>query len=125
MIKEEITKERIEDRINDLEISARMFVEDLEAFAMQQALKQMQVKDDNTDLIDEAEFCEIKGFCSAKSVLVKSEVISDSLHKLRNAWFTMRRFTDDEVKKILENSANKLNEMVKEQIKKMEEKEAD
>lgn len=124
MIKEEITKERIEDRIRDLEISARNFVEDLEAFAMQQALKQMQVKDDNTDLIDEAEFCEIKGFCSAKSVLVKSEVISDSLRKLRNAWFTMRGFTDDEVKKILENSANKLKEMVKEQIKKMKEKEA-
>lgn len=124
MIKEEITKERIENRIRDLELSARCFVEDLEAFAMQQALKQMQVKDDNTDLIDEAEFCEIKGFCSAKSALVKCEVISDSLHKLRNAWFTMRGFTDDEVKKILENSANKLKEMVKEQIKKMEEKEA-
>ena len=124
MIKEEITKERIEERIRALDVSARNFVEDLEAFAMQQALKQMQVKDDNTDLIDDAEFCEIKGFCSAKSVLVKSEVISDSLHKLRNAWFTMRGFTEDEVKKILENSANKLKEMVKEQIKKMEEKEA-
>lgn len=119
MIKEEITKERIEERIKDLEFSARKFVEDLEAFAMQQALKQMQVKDDNTDLIDEAEFCEIKGFCSAKSVLVKSEAISDSLHKLRNAWFTMRGFTDDEVKKILDNSANKLKELVKAQIDSM------
>lgn len=54
MIKEEITKERIEGRIKDLDVAARNFVEDLEAFAMQQALKQMQVKDDNTDLIDEA-----------------------------------------------------------------------
>lgn len=119
MAKEEITKERIEERIRALDVSARNFVEDLEAFAMQQALKQMQVKDDNTDLIDEAEFCEIKGFCSAKSALVKSEAISDSLRNLRNAWFTMRGFTDDEIKKILENSANKLKEMVKEQINNM------
>ena len=119
MIKEEITKERIEERIRALDVSARNFVEDLEAFAMQQALKQMQVKDDNTDLIDEAEFCEIKGFCSAKNALVNSEAISDSLHNLRNAWFTMRGFTDDEIKKILENSANKLKEKVKEQINNM------
>ena len=120
MTKEEITKERIEDRIRDLDISARKFAEDLEAFAMQQALKQMQVKDDNTDLIDEAEFCEIKGFCSAKSALVKSEVISDSLRKLRNEWLTMRGFTDDEINKILENSEKNLRERVNEKIKSIE-----
>lgn len=124
MIKEEITKERIEDRIRDLELSARHFVEDLEAFAMQQALKQMQVKDDNTDLIDDAEFYKIEGICCAMKAFAKSKEIQNSLIKLRNAWFTMRGFSDAEVKKILENSEKRLDSMVNEKIKKIEEKEA-
>lgn len=119
MIKEEITKERIEDRIRDLELSARHFVEDLEAFAMQQALKQMQVKEDNTDIIDEAELYEIEGYCHAMKACKKAQEINNSLIKLRDAWFTMRGFTDDEVKKILENSENKLRERVNEKIKNM------
>lgn len=119
MIKEEITKERIEDRIRDLELSARHFVEDLEAFAMQQALKQMQVKDDNTDLIDDAEFYEIEGSCYAMKACKKAQEINNSLIKLRDALFTMRGFTDDEVKKILENSEKKLRERVNEKIKNM------
>ena len=124
MIKEEITKERIEERIKDLEFSARKFVEDLKAFAMQQALKQMQVKDDNTDLIDDAEFYEIEGSCYAMNACAKSKEIQKSLINLRNAWFTMRGFTDAEVKKILENSEKRLDSMVNEKIKKIEEKEA-
>lgn len=120
MIKEEITKERIEDRINDLKASARYFVEDLEAFAMQQALKQMQVKDDNTDLIDEAEFYEIEGYCHAMKACKKAQEINNSLINLRNAWFTMRGFTDGEVKKILENSEKRLDGMVNEKIKSIE-----
>lgn len=119
MIKEEITSERIENRISELEFSARMFVDDLEAFAMQQALKQMQVKEDNTDLIDEAEFYEIEGYCHAMKACKKAQEISNSLIKLRDAWFTMRGFTDDEVKKILENSEKKLRERVNEKIKNM------
>lgn len=119
MIKEEITSERIEDRIRELELSARHFVEDLEAFAMQQALKQMQVKDDNTDLIDEAEFYGIEGYCHAMKAYKKAQEINNSLIKLRDAWFTMRGFTDDEVKKILENSEKKLRERVNEKIKNM------
>ena len=120
MIKEEITKERIEDRINDLKSSARHFVEDLEAFAMQQALKQMQVKDDNTDLIDEAEFYGIEGYCHAMKAYKKAQEINNSLINLRNAWFTMRGFTDGEVKKILENSEKRLDGMVNEKIKSIE-----
>lgn len=120
MIKEEITKERIEDRINDLKSSARHFVEDLEAFAMQQALKQMQVKDDNTDLIDDAEFYEIEGSCYAMNACAKAKGIQKSLINLRNAWFTMRGFTDGEVKKILENSEKRLDGMVNEKIKSIE-----
>lgn len=119
MIKEEITKERIEDRIRDLELSAMHFVEDLEAFAMQQALKQMQVKEDNTDHIDEAEFYEIEGSYHAMKACKKAQEINNSLIKLRDAWFTMRGFTDDEVKKILENSEKKLRERVNEKIKNM------
>lgn len=119
MIKEEITSERIENRISELEFSARLFVEDLEAFAMQQALKQMQVKDDNTDLIDEAEFYGIEGYCHAMKAYKMAQEINNSLIKLRYAWFTMRRFTDDEVKKILENSEKNLREMVNEKIKNM------
>ena len=119
MIKEEITSERIEDRIRVLELSARHFVEDLEDFAMQQALKQMQVKDDNTDLIDEAEFYGIEGYCHAMKAYKKAQEINNSLIKLRDAWFTMRGFTDDEVKKILENSEKKLRERVNEKIKNM------
>lgn len=119
MIKEEITKERIEDSIRDLELSARHFVEDLEDFAMQQALKQMQVKEDNTDIIDEAELYEIEGFCHAMKACAKAKGIQNSLIKLRDAWFTMRGFTDDEVKKILENSEKKLRERVNEKIKNM------
>lgn len=119
MIKEEITSERIENRISELEFSARLFVEDLEAFAMQQALKQMQVKDDNTDLIDEAEFYGIEGYCHAMKAYKMAQEINNSLIKLRDAWFTMRRFTDDEVKKILENSEKNLREMVNEKIKNM------
>lgn len=119
MIKEEITSERIEDRIRELELSARHFVEDLEAFAMQQALKQMQVKDDNTDLIDEAEFYGIEGYCHAMKACKKAQEINNSLIKLRDAWFTMRGFTDDEVKKILEKSEKKLRERVNEKIKNM------
>lgn len=119
MIKEEITSERIENRISELEFSARMFVEDLEAFAMQQAIKQMQVKEDNTDLIDEAEFYEIEGSCHAMTAYKKAKEINNSLIKLRDAWFTMRGFTDDEVKKILENSEKKLRERVNEKIKNM------
>lgn len=118
MIKE-ITKERIEDSIRDLELSARHFVEDLEDFAMQQALKQMQVKDDNTDLIDDAELYKIEGFCHAMKACAKAKGIQNSLIKLRDAWFTMRGFTDDEVKKILENSEKKLRERVNEKIKNM------
>lgn len=119
MIKEEITKERIEDRIRELELSARHFVEDLEAFAMQQALKQMQVKDDNTDLIDDVEFYEIEGSCYAMNAFAKAKEIQKSLINLRNAFFTMRCFTDDEVKKILENSEKNLRERVNEKIKNM------
>ena len=119
MIKEEITSERIENRIRELDFSARMFVEDLEAFAMQQALKQMQVKDDNTDLIDDAEFYEIEGSCHAMRACKKAQEISNSLIKLRNAWFTMRGFTDDEINKILENSEKKLRERVNEKINNM------
>ena len=120
MIKEEITSERIEDRIRVLELSARHFVEDLEAFAMQQALKQMQVKDDNTDLIDEAEFYGIEGYCHAMKAYKKAQEINNSLINLRNAWFTMRGFTDGEVKKILENSEKRLDGMVNEKIKSIE-----
>lgn len=119
MVKEEITKERIEDRINDLELSASHFVEDLEAFAMQHALKQMQVKDDNTDLIDDAEFYEIEGSCHAMRACKKAQEIRNSLMKLRNAWFTMRGFTDDEINKILENSEKNLRERVNEKINNM------
>lgn len=119
MIKEEITKERIEDRIRDLDISASKFVEDLEAFAMQQALKQMQVKDDNTDLIDDAEFYEIEGSCHAMKACKKAQEINNSLIKLRNDWFTMRGFTDDEINKILENSEKKLRERVNDKINNM------
>lgn len=120
MIKEEITKERIEDRIRDLELSARHFVEDLEAFAMQQALKQMQVKEDNTDIIDDAEFYGIEGSCYAMNACEKAKGIQESLIKIRNAWFTMRGFTDGEVKKILENSEKRLDGMIKEKIKSIE-----
>ena len=120
MIKEEITKERIEDRVRDLKFSASKFVEDLEAFAMQQALKQMQVKDDNTDLIDDAEFYEIEGSCYAMNACKKAQEISNNLMKLRNAWFTMRGFTDDEINKILENSEKNLRERVNEKIKSIE-----
>ena len=86
---------------------------------MQQALKQMQVKDDNTDLIDEAEFYEIEGSCYAMNACAKAQEINNSLIKFRDAWFTMRGFTDDEVKKILENSEKKLREMANEKIKNM------
>lgn len=120
MIKEEITKERIEKRINDLKASARYFVEDLKAFAMQQALKQMQVKDDNTDLIDDVEFYEIEGSCYAMNACANAKEIQKSLINLRNAWFTMRGFTDVEVKKILENSEKRLDGMVNEKIKSIE-----
>lgn len=120
MIKEEITKERIEKRINDLKASARYFVEDLEDFAMQQALKQMQVKDDNTDLIDEAEFYGIEGYCHEMKAYKKAQEINNILIKLRDAWFTMRGFTDDEINKILENSEKKLRERVNEKIKSIE-----
>lgn len=119
MIKEEITKERIEDRIRALELSARHFVEDLEAFAMQQAIKQMQVKEDNTDLIDDAKLYEFEGYCHAMKACKKAKEINNSLIKLRDAWFTMRGFTDDEVKKILENSEKNLRERVNEKIKNM------
>lgn len=119
MIKEEITKERIDARIRDLELSARHFVEDLEAFAMQQALKQMQVKDDNTDLIDDAVFYDIEGSFYAMNACEKAKGIQKSLINLLNAWFTMRCFTDDEVKKILENSEKNLRERVNEKINNM------
>lgn len=120
MIKEEITKERIEARIRDLELSARNFVEDLEYFAMQQAFKQMQVKEDNTDLIDDAEFYEIEGSCHAMKACKKAQEIRNSLMMIRNTWFTMRCFTDGEVKKILENSEKRLDGMVNEKIKSIE-----
>lgn len=119
MIKEEITKERIENRISELEFYARMFVDDLEAFAMQQAIKQMQVKEDNTDIIDEAELYEFEGYYHAMKACKKAQEINNSLIKLRDAWFTMRGFTDDEVKKILENSKKNLRERVNEKIKNM------
>lgn len=125
MIKEEITKERIEDRIKDLEHSARAFANDLESYAMQQALKQMQVKEKNTDLLDEVLFYENEGEAYAMAAAVKGNGIVKSLVKLRDAWITMQGFNEDEVKEIIENSKKNLEEKVNKHIKKMDEKEGE
>lgn len=124
-MKEEITKERIEDRIKDLEHSARAFSQDLEDYAMQQALKQMQVKEKNTDILDEVLFYENEGDAYAMAASVKGHGIVKSLVKLRDAWITMQGFNEDEVKEIIENSAKNLEERLKKEIKKMDEKEAE
>ena len=122
-MKEEITKERIEDRIKDLKHSARAFANDLETYAMQQALKQMQVKEKNTDLLDEVLLYDAEAGACAMAAVVKGHEIVKSLANLRDAWVAMQGFTEDEVKEIIENSKKNLEEKAKKKMKMNEEKE--
>lgn len=118
-----ITDERIKDRLNDFKFSAEFLLKDLEAYAIQKSSQQMQVKEKNTDLLDDIALLETELIVIVFKTKSKSEEIIDNVKKFRYVWMKINGFSEEEEKEILKKAGIKLKDKVREMLSTEKEKE--
>lgn len=111
-----ITNERIKDRINDFKFSAKLLLEDLEAYAIQKSSQQIPMKEKNTDLLDDIVLLDAELIAVVFKTKSKSEEIIDTVKKFRDVWMKINGFSEEEEKEILKKTEIKLKNKVREML---------
>ena len=111
-----ITNERIKERINDFKFSAKLLLEDLEAYAIQKSSQQMQVKEKNTDLLDDIALLDAELISVVFKTKSKSGEIIDTVKKFRDVWMKINGFSKEEENEILKKTEIKLKDKVREML---------
>lgn len=111
-----ITNERIKERINDFKFSAKFLLEDLEAYAIQKSSQQMQVKEKNTDLLDDIALFDAELSSVVFKTESKSGKIIDTVKKFRDVWMKINGFSEKEENEILKKAEIKLKDKVREML---------
>lgn len=118
-----ITDERIRDRINDFKFSAEFLLKDLESYAIQKSSQQMQLKEKNTDLLDDIALKETELIAIVFKTKSKINKIADTVKKFRDVWMKINGFSEEEEKEILKKTEIKLKDKVREMLFSEKEKE--
>lgn len=111
-----ITDDRIRERLKDFKFSAKFLLADLEAYAIQKSSHQMQVKEKNTDLIDDIVLLDAELMKIVFDTKSKSEEVADTVKKFRYVWMKINGFSKEEEKEILKKSENKLKDKLRENV---------
>ena len=111
-----ITEEIIRDRINDFKFSAKLLLEDLEAYAIQKSSQQMQVREKNTDLLDDIDLFNTELIDVVFKTKSKSEKIIDTVNKFRDVWMKINGFSEEEENEIFKKTEIKLKDKVREML---------
>lgn len=111
-----ISEERIRDRINDFKASEKYLLEDLEAYAIQKSSQQMQVKEKNTELLEDIILVDADLISVVFDAKLKSEQIADTVKKFRDVWIKINGFSKEEENEIIKKSKNKIYDKIREKF---------
>lgn len=107
-------KEQVENTLKDLDSTAKNLCEKLMQFGLEQAKKQMSVKEKNTKLLDEVIVYHTEMMATLSTTIAVGEGIVRTITKLRNAWGAINQISKEDMDKIIDESQKNIAEVLKE-----------
>lgn len=107
-------KEQVENTLKDLDSTAKNLCEKLMQFGLEQAKKQMSVKEKNTKLLDEVIVYHTEMMATLSTAIAAGEGIVRTITKLRNAWGAINQISKEDMDKIIDESQKNIAEVLKE-----------